>query len=121
MTPTNSDREGARERARLAREVRAERGHTIRRRVISGAVALFVATWLLIAIVLVSGHDPALSKQTASVASGSSSPATVSTSSGGSSSSDASASDTGTSSSTQGSSAGSTASSGGGSIVTRSS
>ena len=41
---------------------------------ISGAVALFVAAWLLIAVVLVTGHDPALSKQTASVASSSSTP-----------------------------------------------
>ncbi len=121
MTPTNSDREAARERARLAREARAGRGRTIRRRVISGAVALFVATWLLIAIVLISGHDPALSKQTASVASSSSSPSTVSSSSGDGSGSTASASNTDTSSSTQGTSAGSTASSGSGSIVTRSS
>ena len=32
----------------------------IRRRVIAGALSLFVATWLLITLTLVSGHDPAL-------------------------------------------------------------
>jgi hypothetical protein len=32
--------------------------------VISGAVALFVAAWLTITLVLVSGHDPALARKT---------------------------------------------------------
>jgi cytoskeletal protein RodZ len=39
------------------------RVRTIRHRVVAGAVALFVAVWLLIAITLVSGHDPALAKR----------------------------------------------------------
>jgi hypothetical protein len=41
---------------------RAQRARLIRRRVIAGALALFVATWLLIAVTLASGHDPALSR-----------------------------------------------------------
>ncbi|MDQ6836028.1 MAG: hypothetical protein M3016_07550 [Actinomycetota bacterium] len=35
----------------------------IRQRVVAGALALFVALWLLIALILVSGHDPALGRQ----------------------------------------------------------
>jgi cytoskeletal protein RodZ len=38
----------------------------IRHRVVVGAVALFVAVWLLIAITLISGHDPALARKSAS-------------------------------------------------------
>ena len=38
----------------------------IRRRVVAGALALFVATWLLITVMLVTGHDPALARQTKS-------------------------------------------------------
>jgi hypothetical protein len=44
------------------------RVRTIRHRVVAGSVALFVAVWLLIAITLVSGHDPALARQTGSQA-----------------------------------------------------
>jgi methionine-rich copper-binding protein CopC len=86
MTPTNQDREAARERARLAREARAGRTRTIRKRVIWGAAALFVTAWLFIALMLVTGHDPVLSKQTASASSSNSTPASVSsTASSGSS------------------------------------
>jgi hypothetical protein len=46
------------------RQARRARVRTIRRRVIAGAVALFVATWLLITLMLVTGHDPALARQT---------------------------------------------------------
>jgi hypothetical protein len=42
------------------------RVRTIRHRVVAGAVALFVALWLLIAITLINGHDPALASQAAS-------------------------------------------------------
>ena len=44
---------------------RAARVRMIRQRVIAGAVALFVATWMLITLMLVTGHDPALARQTA--------------------------------------------------------
>jgi hypothetical protein len=68
------------ERGRTLRLARADRARTIRRVVISGALALFVAAWLLIAIVLVSGHDPALAARavTTGTRSASSSPATTS-------------------------------------------
>lgn len=37
----------------------------IRRRIAAGAVTLFIAAWALIAVVLVTGHDPALARNTA--------------------------------------------------------
>jgi hypothetical protein len=46
------------------RAARAARVRAIRHRVIAGAGALFVATWLLITLILVTGHDPALARQT---------------------------------------------------------
>jgi hypothetical protein len=46
------------------RQLRRARVRMIRRRVIAGALALFVATWLLITLLLVTGHDPALAGQT---------------------------------------------------------
>jgi hypothetical protein len=45
------------------RQARIARVNMIRRRAVSGALALFVATWLLITLMLVSGHDPALARQ----------------------------------------------------------
>ncbi len=60
----------------------------IRRRVATGAVALFLATWALIAVELITGHDPALaSRKTTTVATSSAQPTTSSASnnSGGSS------------------------------------
>ena len=92
-------------RGRAIRQARLMRVRTIRRRVISGAVALFVATWLLIAIVLVSGHDPALARKTSSVVSV---PNTGTSTSSGSGTSSAGS---GTSSSANDSSTGGTASS----------
>jgi cytoskeletal protein RodZ len=75
-----------------SRQARLERARRIRRRVITGALALFVAAWLLIAVALASGHDPALSTKTTALstktspqASSSSTP-TVTTSSSGASS-----------------------------------
>jgi hypothetical protein len=44
---------------------RRQRARRLRRSVIAGAVTLFVTAWLLIAVVLASGHDPALAAQTA--------------------------------------------------------
>jgi hypothetical protein len=40
---------------------RMTRKRLIRRRVVGAAVALFMAVWLVIAVTLASGHDPALS------------------------------------------------------------
>lgn len=46
------------------RQARHARVRMIRRRVIAAVVALFIATWLLITVMLVTGHDPALARQT---------------------------------------------------------
>ncbi len=60
---------------------RRRRARTIRRRVAAGAVAGFLATWLLIAIELTTGHDPALaSRKAATVASSSTGASAASTS-----------------------------------------
>jgi cytoskeletal protein RodZ len=100
-------KEAARARGRVLRSERASRARAIRRRVISGAVAVFVAAWLMIAIVLVSGHDPALARKASTTSSAStvastpsattSTPSTTTTTSG--SGSTASSSDSSSSSS----------------------
>jgi hypothetical protein len=82
MTDTN-----AQARGRAMRDARLARARMIRRRIIGGAVALFVAAWLLITVVLVSGHDPALAKQSSASTVASSSPSTSSSSSSSSNSS----------------------------------
>jgi cytoskeletal protein RodZ len=116
MTDMNS--EAARDHAAM-RAARLRRASMIRRRIVGGSVALFVAAWLLIAVVLVSGHDPALAKRSsASTVASSSTPSTSSTSSGSdttSSGSDttSSGSDTG---STSGTSSQSSSPSGSGSV-----
>lgn len=74
-----------RARAQAMRQVRLGRVRTIRRRIIGGSLALFVAAWLLIAVVMVSGHDPALSKSTAAKVASSSGSNGNQTSSSGSS------------------------------------
>lgn len=106
----------ARARGQALRGERAARARKIRRRVISGAVAVFVAAWLMITIVLVSGHDPALARKTSTGSSATTVPstpsATTTTSSSGSTGSDSSASSS--------SSSGSTSSGGGVSSVTTS-
>lgn len=61
---TDNDRAAARARGQAIRQSRLARARVLRRRIIAGALALFVASWLLITIVLVSGHDPALAKNT---------------------------------------------------------
>jgi cytoskeletal protein RodZ len=81
MTDTN-----AQARGRAMRDARLARARMIRRRIIGGAVALFIAAWLLITVVLVSGHDPALAKQSSASTVASSSPSTSSSSSSSSSS-----------------------------------
>jgi hypothetical protein len=95
------------------RQARRARVRTIRRRVIAGAVALFVATWLLITLMLVTGHDPALAGQTTTAQTTSSNTGTASStgSSTGTSTNSATSSSTGATSTSTGS-AGSTGSTG---------
>ncbi|MBV9804605.1 MAG: hypothetical protein JO130_15495 [Solirubrobacterales bacterium] len=96
---TDSNHAAARARGQAVRSERAARVRKIRRRVISGSVALFVAAWLAITIVLVSGHDPALATRaatTSSVSTGASTPSTTTaTSSSGTTSSSSGASSSG--------------------------
>ena len=89
------------------REARRARVRRIRARVIGGSVALFLAVWMLITVVLVTGHDPALARKTLTQAttattttSTGSTGATGATTSSGSSDSTGSASSGATSSST---------------------
>ena len=63
MTPSPS----ARSQGAAIRQARHARIRGIRRRVIALALALFIATWLLITITLASGHDPALAANAAKV------------------------------------------------------
>jgi len=118
MTDTNAA--AARARGQALRSARAARARTIRRRVISGAVALFVAAWLMITLLLVSGRDPALASRTSKTSSATTvaSNPTVTTSTSGStgSTSSTSAQSNGSSSS----SSSSTSNGGGVSSVTTS-
>jgi hypothetical protein len=70
MTPktvqSTRARPGALTQAGAIREARAIRIRAIRRRVLAGALSLFVATWLLITLMLVSGHDPVLAARVSS-------------------------------------------------------
>jgi cytoskeletal protein RodZ len=93
------------------RDARLARARMIRRRIIGGAVALFVASWLLITVVLVSGHDPALAKKSSAATVASSSPSTSSSSGSGSSSTSDSSSSSNSSSSSSGNSGSGTVSS----------
>jgi cytoskeletal protein RodZ len=63
------------------RETRRARVRLIRARVVGGSVALFLAVWSLIAVVLITGHDPALARKTltTSAATGSATTATTAT------------------------------------------
>src|SRR5450755_1574315 len=98
-------------KARL--EARARHIRTIRRRVLAGALALFVATWVFITLQLVTGHDPALAKSaTTSAVTATSSTSGVSSTALTTSSSGASSSGSGTSSSGSGTSSGNSSSSG---------
>lgn len=64
MTPSPS----ARSQGAALRQARHARTRGIRRRVVAGALALFIATWLLITITLASGNDPALAANAAKAA-----------------------------------------------------
>jgi cytoskeletal protein RodZ len=105
---TDPDPAGTRARGQAIRQSRLARARTLRRRIIAGAVALFVASWLLITIVLVSGHDPALAKNASATtaASTQSSSASTGTSDTSSSQNSGSSSSSGETSSNNGSSAG---------------
>lgn len=92
-TPASGRPDGA-----ALRAARVARVQSIRQRVIAGALALFVATWILITLILVTGHDPALAKSAAAKA------ATAQTTTG----STATTSDSGSAGSTGTSSTGST-------------
>jgi hypothetical protein len=94
-------------KARVA--ARAARIRMIRRRVVAGALALFVAAWVFITLQLVSGNDPALSKsaQTSSAVTSSSSPS-VSSSQTGLSTAASGGSTSGSGSTSQNSSSGGT-------------
>lgn len=66
MTPnrvTGPGRADRRPAAGNVRQARIARVRTIRRRVIAGSLALFVATWMFITLMLVTGHDPVLARQ----------------------------------------------------------
>lgn len=90
--------------SKLLDMTKAQRTRLIRSRVVTGAVALFVAVWLAIAITLISGNDPALSRNrtTASVTTttATTTAAATTTSSSGTSRSGTSSSGSGTSSGT---------------------
>jgi cytoskeletal protein RodZ len=86
--------DAARARGNAIRQAHAIRKRSLRRRVISGALALFVAAWLMITIVLISGHDPALAKQKSAVAASSGKQTQASTGSGSGTSSSSTGSTT---------------------------
>jgi hypothetical protein len=86
MLPAMTKHDGIRLRAERRARVRR-----IRARVIGGSVALFLAVWILITVVLVSGHDPALAR-TAVTQSATPAAATTSSSAGTGASSDATSS-----------------------------
>jgi hypothetical protein len=69
------------------RQERRARVRMIRRRVLGASVALFMAVWMVIAVVLVTGHDPALARKTSTAAAAASTTTTAGTSSSGVSSS----------------------------------
>jgi hypothetical protein len=79
MTPSQSD---ARSQGAALRQARSVRVRGIRQRVLASALALFVATWLLITMMLVTGHDPALAVNAIKAAAVSSPTTTASGSSG---------------------------------------
>jgi len=56
------------DRAASLKAARLRRARRLRRGIAGGAVALFIATWLLITVTLASGHDPVLSRKTSTIA-----------------------------------------------------
>lgn len=114
---TDNNRESARARGQALRSARVARARTIRRRIVAGSLALFVAAWLLITLVLVSGHDPALAKKSsASSASSGTTVASNPTSTTSDTSGSTSSQTSGSTSSSDSSSGGSTTGSSGGSV-----
>lgn len=111
-----------RARGQALRSARAARARSIRRRIVAGSVALFVAAWLMITLVLVSGRDPALAKKSSGSSSSSAAIAsTLATTTSASDDTSTSASPSGdTSTSTSGSSSSNGSSSAGASSVTTS-
>ena len=87
------------------REARRARVRRIRARVIGGTVALFLAVWMLITVVLVTGHDPALARKAVTQSATTATTSNVSTGTSGSTVS------AGTSGSTGSTSSGATSSS----------
>jgi hypothetical protein len=100
------------------REARRARVRRLRARVVGGSVALFIAVWLLITVVLVTGHDPALAAKTQTVTTAAATATSPATGSTGSTSSGATSSSTGATSS--GATSSSTGSTSGASPVTSS-
>jgi hypothetical protein len=95
MLPAMTKQDGIR-----LREERRARVRRIRARVIGGSVALFLAVWMLITVVLVTGHDPALARKSATQsATQSATPVATTSSSTSSTSSGATSSSTGSDSS----------------------
>ena len=110
---TENDAAAARARGQALRNARVARARTIRRRAISAAIAVFVAAWLMIAIVLISGRDPALASHTSTASTGTtvaSSPTATTTSSGSTGSTGSTSSQSTDSSSSSSSSSASTGS-----------
>lgn len=113
MEPNTDNKQAARARGQALRIERAARARKIRRRVISGAVALFVAAWLMITLVLVSGRDPALASKTSTGSSATtvaSTPSTTSTATTSTSGATATTATNSSSNSSSGSSSGSVSS-----------
>lgn len=106
------------EAAQIKRNRRA-RVRRIRGRVIGGSVALFLAVWSLIAVVLVTGHDPGLAAETTHKSS-TTTTTTAATTSNGSTTTSTSSNTAGSSSSGASTSTGSTGSTGSVSPVTSS-
>jgi cytoskeletal protein RodZ len=108
--PDARPEDAARARGNAIRQAHAIRKRTLRRRVISGALALFVAAWLMITIVLISGHDPALAKQQSAVVASSGQQTQTSTGSGSGTSSSSTGSTTTTTPTTSSASSSTTSS-----------
>lgn len=85
--PAPNQADAARVRATAIRQARRLRARSLRRRIIAGALAVFVAAWLMIMVALVSGHDPALASKQSAGTSTTTSPSTAGSTTSGSGSS----------------------------------
>jgi hypothetical protein len=106
---TDNNPQEPRARGQAMRSARLARVRMIRRRIVAGSLALFVAAWLLISIVLVSGHDPALAAKSSSASTAASGTTTTTTTT-------ADSTPTTTADSTSTSNASSSSNSGGGTV-----